>query len=51
MWLGQFHFRNQLLGLTPYDPAAIAAMTLLLTVVACIAGYLPALRASPFDPS
>jgi putative ABC transport system permease protein len=42
--------RNQLFGLAPYDPATIAVVTLLLIVVACIVGYLPALRASRVDP-
>jgi predicted permease len=39
-----------LFGLEPNDPATIAAAALLMTVVAAIAGYLPARRASRVDP-
>jgi predicted permease len=39
-----------LFGVTPTDPATFAGMLLLLTVVAAIAGYLPARRASRIDP-
>ena len=41
---------NLLFELSPYDPATIAAAALLMTVVAALAGYLPARRASRVDP-
>jgi len=39
-----------LFGLTPNDPATIAAAALLMTFVAAFAGYLPARRAARVDP-
>ena len=39
-----------LFGLTPYDPAAIAIAASAMIVVALVAGYLPALRATRIDP-
>jgi putative ABC transport system permease protein len=39
-----------LFGVTPRDPATFIGMLLVLTVVALIAGYLPARRASRIDP-
>jgi putative ABC transport system permease protein len=42
--------QSQLYGLSAHDPLTLAAATLGLAVVACIAGYLPALRASRLDP-
>jgi predicted permease len=42
--------QSQLFGLTAHDPATLVAATLGLIVVACIAGYVPAMRASRLDP-
>jgi len=39
-----------LFGITPTDPATFAAMLLVLGVVAALAGYVPARRASRIDP-
>jgi predicted permease len=43
--------RSQLFDVTPTDPPAIVAATLVLAVVACAAGLLPARRASRVDPA
>lgn len=49
--LGATRFvRSQLFGVEPHDPLTLALAVLLLTSVAAIAGYLPALRASRVDP-
>jgi predicted permease len=42
--------QSQLFGLTPHDPLTLGLATVALTMVACAAGYLPALRASRLDP-
>ena len=42
--------RTQLYGLTAHDPSTLAVATAGLALVACAAGYLPALRASRLDP-
>lgn len=42
---------SQLFGLKPSDPATISAAALILVVVAIVAGYLPARRASRVDPT
>ena len=39
-----------LFGVTAGDPVTFAAMAILLTTVAAVAGYIPALRASHIDP-
>jgi ABC-type lipoprotein release transport system permease subunit len=39
-----------LYGLTPYDPLTLAAGTLLLLLMALIAGWIPATRASRVEP-
>ena len=41
---------NQLFGVTPMDPATIAAVAVVLTVVAFLACYIPARRATNLDP-
>jgi ABC-type antimicrobial peptide transport system permease subunit len=39
-----------LFGLTPHDPATLAAVAGLLFAVALLAGFLPARRAAAVDP-
>ena len=39
----------QLYGITSHDPLTLALATLGLAVVACAAGYIPAIRASRVD--
>ena len=41
---------SQLFETTPTDPAIFAGVTLILGVVALVAGYIPARRASRVDP-
>src|SRR5215467_9269548 len=41
---------TQLVGVTAYDPVTLAAMTLLLSLTAAIACWIPARRASQVDP-
>jgi ABC-type lipoprotein release transport system permease subunit len=41
----------QLYGVEPNDPGSMAAATVLLSVVALLAGYIPARRAAGFDPA
>ncbi len=41
---------TQLYGLSAHDPATLALATGALAFIACLAGYLPALRASRLDP-
>jgi len=43
--------QSQLYGLAPHDPATLLLCTVLLAAVACLAGFLPALRASRVDPT
>ncbi len=40
------YVKSQLFGLTAMDPVSLAAATIGLAVVACLAGYIPAIRAS-----
>jgi len=42
--------QSQLFGLTAHDPSTLVLATGLLVLVACAAGYIPALRASRLDP-
>ena len=41
--------QSQLFGLAAYDPMTLAVATAGLAIVACAAGYIPALRASRVD--
>lgn len=42
--------QSQLYGLTAHDPSTLTLATAGLALVACVAGYLPALRASRLNP-
>jgi len=42
--------RSQLFGLGPHDPLTFVSSTLALALIACLAGFIPALRASRIDP-
>jgi ABC-type lipoprotein release transport system permease subunit len=43
--------RSQLFGLDPRDPLTLVGATLVLTVAAGLAGFLPAYRASSVNPT
>jgi ABC-type antimicrobial peptide transport system permease subunit len=47
--LGQ-SVRSQLYGIAPTDPFSIAGATVVIALVAALAGYVPALRAARVDP-
>ena len=42
--------QSQLFGLTAHDPSTLFLATGALALVACLAGYIPAIRASRLDP-
>jgi len=42
--------KSQLYGITAHDPGTLALAATGLALVACMAGYIPALRASRVDP-
>jgi ABC-type antimicrobial peptide transport system permease subunit len=50
-WASTRLVQKQLYGVTPIDPAAIAAAVGLVLVVAAIAGVIPARRAARMDPT
>jgi predicted permease len=45
-----FLVRSQLFGLVPHDPATLTMASILLALVAALAGFIPAMRASRVDP-
>ena len=49
-WSGRF-LGAQLVGVTPRDPVAFAAGALTLTLIATLAGYIPARRATLIEPA
>jgi predicted permease len=49
-WILARALSGMLFGVQPTDPVTFACMVLILTAVACLAGYLPARRASRIDP-
>jgi predicted permease len=49
-WLLTRYVQSQLYGITPHDATTIVAATAGLAIVALLAGYLPALRATRIDP-
>ena len=50
-WLLAHALSGLLFGVTATDPATFVGMLVILTVVAAVAGYLPARRASRIDPT
>jgi ABC-type antimicrobial peptide transport system permease subunit len=49
-WILARALSGMLFGVKPADPITFACMVVILTGVACLAGYLPARRASRIDP-
>jgi ABC-type antimicrobial peptide transport system permease subunit len=49
-WCLSKALESLLFGVKSTDPATFLGMVFVLTVVACLAGYLPALRISKIDP-
>ena len=49
-WLASRWVESMLFGLTPNDPATIAAAAMTLVIAALLAAYIPARRASRVDP-
>jgi ABC-type antimicrobial peptide transport system permease subunit len=49
-WLLVLGASSLLFGVTPRDPQTFVGMVVILTIVALLAGYLPARRASHIDP-
>jgi ABC-type antimicrobial peptide transport system permease subunit len=49
-WAVARSLRGLLFGVTPTDPVTFLAMLIVLGMVAAVAGYLPARRASRIDP-
>jgi len=49
-WALTQYVQSQLYGVTRSDPMTIVMATAGLTAVACLAGYMPAVRASRADP-
>ena len=43
--------KSQLFGMAPHDPVTLTLATIGLAAVACLAGFVPALRASRVDPT
>jgi predicted permease len=43
--------KSQLYGMAPHDPITLTVATVGLAAVACLAGFVPALRASKVDPT
>ena len=41
---------SQLYGVSPFDPATLVSVALLLAIVALVASYIPARRATKVDP-
>jgi ABC-type antimicrobial peptide transport system permease subunit len=49
-WGAAHLISSQLFGLNPGDPVALSTAVVLLTLVAVLAGYIPARKASRVDP-